>query len=72
MLFDSTSTHRLRTLTIKLIANPTLPALGYTKTVETIVAGGPTASWLGYSALITLLWVFADDIRDTVEEMADD
>jgi len=70
---------RIRTLTRELTASPTLPLLGWTKAVETIVAGGPTIRWAVYAGVVTLLWVSAkqiteaaDDVSDAVEETVDD
>ncbi|WP_226479175.1 hypothetical protein [Natrinema amylolyticum] len=62
---------RVKRLTTQLASSPTLPLLGLTKTVETVVAGGPTLSWAAYSLSVTLVWIFADDIQRSVEEIGE-
>ena len=62
---------RTKQLTTKIASSPTLPLLGYTKTAETVVAGGPTLNWLAYSILVTLVWIFADDIQRGMEEIGE-
>ena len=68
---DQTARQRIRGLTRKLTASPTLPLLGWTKCVETVVASGPTGRWAGYAALVTLVWIYADAIDDAVDEVTD-
>lgn len=46
---------RVRQLTTKFAVSPVLPMLGWTKVVETIVAGGSTGNWIGYAGLVTLV-----------------
>jgi hypothetical protein len=65
------STRRARELARKLASSPVLPVLGYTKTVETIVASGPTLNWLVYSLFVTGVWVFADDLQRTADAATD-
>lgn len=62
---------RAKQLTAKLASSPTLPLLGYTKVAETIVAGGSTLNWLAYASLVTLVWVFADDIQQGMEDLGE-
>jgi hypothetical protein len=57
------------------MSSPTLPLLGWTKCVETIVASGPTLRWAVYAAIVTTFWIVADwlaeaadDVSDTVDE----
>ncbi|WP_436933678.1 hypothetical protein [Halovenus marina] len=76
---DQTARQRIRSLSRKLTSSPTLPLLGWTKAVETIVATGPTRRWAAYAGLVTLLWVYADQlseaadgVSDAVEEATDD
>ena len=54
---------RVKELGTKLASNPVLPVLGFTKFVESIVSTGPTLNWAVYTILVTLVWIFADDIR---------
>jgi len=62
---------RTRRLSRKLFASPMWPVLGWSKTAETLVAGGPTVRWLAYSGLVTAVWVLAEAISETVEEATD-
>lgn len=71
-MIDRQPVRRARRLGTKLAASPVLPILGWTKVVESAVAGGPIANWALYAALVTLLWVFADDIYEAVESATDD
>ena len=68
---DRSIRQRSRTLLRKLMTSPTLPLLGWTKAVETIVAGGPTIRWAVYAGVVTLLWVLADSLQETATEVAD-
>lgn len=77
---------RAKTLGKKAIYYPTFPLLGWTKTAETVVAGGPTLTWATFAALVTVVWVFAfviirhardaadnaDDTLDAVSDAVDD
>lgn len=49
-----------------------LPILGWTKSIEAIVAGGELVSWIIYTCIITLLWIFADDIKEATESIDQD
>lgn len=70
-LLEGQTRQRVRRLSTKLASSPVLPVLGYTKTVESFVVGGPTPKWLAYSLLVTLVWVFADDLRRRADDLAD-
>ncbi|MUV59987.1 hypothetical protein [Halobacterium sp. CBA1126] len=59
---------RVRTLTRKLASSPLLPVLGITKTVETVIAGGPTMRWVAYAVLVTGVWIYADDLQRRASE----
>lgn len=63
MAYRGVSRQRARELVTELAATPVLPVLGYTKLAESLVASGPTINWLAYSLLVTVVWVFADDLR---------
>jgi hypothetical protein len=63
---------RCRTLTRKLTASPTLPLLGWTKAVESVVAAGPTLRWLGYAALVTVVWVAGDALQRRADDVVDE
>jgi hypothetical protein len=63
---------RARRLVRKFAASPTLPILGWTKMVETLVAGGPTIRWAGYAFAVTLVWIYAEDIQTAADELADE
>lgn len=45
--------------------------LGWTKAVETVVAGGPTLNWVGYATLVTLVWVFGDELDRRMSDAVD-
>jgi hypothetical protein len=59
---------RAKQLTRKVAASPVLPLLGITKAVETVIVGGPTTRWLAYAAIVTLVWVFAEDLQRRAED----
>ncbi|PCR89305.1 hypothetical protein [Natrinema ejinorense] len=69
--FRGQTRRRAKRLTTQLASSPTLPLLGLTKTVETVVAGGPTLSWAAYSLGVTLVWIFADDIQQGMEDLGE-
>lgn len=72
-MLDGSSRRRVRQLTRKLLGTPTLPLLGWTKAVESLITAPETIPWwVGYSVVVTALWVFADDIRDAAEEAVED
>ena len=54
---------RARKLSRKIASSPVLPVLGITKAVETVIAGGPTLRWLAYALLVTIVWIYADDLQ---------
>lgn len=62
---------RARQLTTKFAAHPVLPALGWTKTVESAVAGGPILNWIAYAAVVTLVWVAFEDVQRRADDLAD-
>jgi hypothetical protein len=70
-MLDATHRQRLRRLGQKFVSSPVLPALGVTKLVETLVAGGPTANWLAFTGLATLAFVFGDELEQAVDEATD-
>lgn len=59
---------RAKQLTRKVASSPVLPLLGITKAVETVIAGGPTGRWLAYAGLVTIVWVFAEDLQRRAED----
>lgn len=63
---------RLKKLGKKAVYYPAFPLLGWTKTAETIVAGGPTLNWALFAALVTVVWAFAFVIYRHAREVADD
>jgi hypothetical protein len=63
---------RARRLLRKFAASPTLPILGWTKAVESLVAGGPLGRWLLYAALVTVLWTYAEDIQAAADDVVDE
>lgn len=78
----TTPLSRAKTLGKKAVYYPTVPLLGWTKTVETVVAGGPTLNWAAFAAVVTVVWTFAfvlyrrakdtaDDAADAVEDATD-
>jgi len=71
----TTARRRAKRLTTKFISSPVFPVLGWTKVVETVVAGGPTLNWAAYAGLVTLVWVFGDELdqrADAAVDAADD
>jgi len=62
---------RVRTLTRKLMSSPTLPLLGWTKCVETIVAAGPTLRWALYASIVTVVWIVADWVAEAADDAVD-
>lgn len=68
---DHTARQRVRDLGRKLLASPTLPLLGWTKAVETIVASGPTTRWALYAGIVTLAWIYADSLQQTAGDAVD-
>lgn len=68
---DQTARQRIRQLLRKLTSSPTLPLLGWTKTVETIVATGPTMRWTHYSTVVTAIWVYAYELSAAADNVAD-
>lgn len=71
MFTDASSRRRVRRLVTKFASSPVLPALGWTKVAETIVAGGPTLNWIAYTILVTTVWVIADEIREAADWLND-
>lgn len=67
----STARKRTKRLTTKFISSPLFPVLGWTKVVETVVAGGPTANWTVYAAAITVVWVFGEELQRRLDDAAD-
>lgn len=43
--------------------------LGWTKVVESYVAGGPLVNWTLYATIITGLWVLGDEIKRRADDM---
>jgi len=70
-LFKNEPRKRARKLTTKIASSPVLPLLGFTKFIETLIAGGPTLRWLAYSIIVTAIWVFADDLRRRAEDVTE-
>jgi len=62
---------RAKQLTTKFTSSPVLPMLGWTKVVESFVAGGPVANWAVYAGLVTLAWVYADDVQRRMDAAVD-
>jgi len=63
---------RTRQLVQKLFTSPTLPLLGWTKAVESVVTAGPIVQWLFYAAAVTVLWVGADTLQEAADDVTDD
>jgi len=72
LTFDGATRQRARKLIVKITASPMLPILGWSKVVESIIAGGPLVNWIAYAAIVTVLWVFADDIERAADEITDE
>ena len=70
--FGGATRQRARKLVVKLTASPMLPILGWSKVVESIIAAGPLGNWIAYAAIVTVLWVFADDIERAADEITDE
>ena len=67
-LFTGDRRKRARKLSRKIASSPVLPVLGITKAVETVIAGGPTLRWVAYAVLVTLVWIYADDLQRRASE----
>ena len=63
-MLDNFSRRRINKLVVKITSSPMLPILGWSKCVESIIAGGDLISWIAYSIIITIVWVFADDLAE--------
>lgn len=68
-MFDGEAEKRARTLLRKLTASPTLPLLGWTKTVEALIVS-PTnvPKWVAYAVVVTLAWIYADKLQRAADE----
>lgn len=66
-MFDKFSRRRCKKLIVKLTSSPMLPILGWSKCVESVVAGGELTSWIVYTLIITAVWIFADDITEATD-----
>lgn len=67
----SKSRKRTRELSRKFFSSPTLPLLGWTKAVESVVTSGPILDWIVYAVLVTCVWIYADHLKRYVEDAAD-
>lgn len=65
------ATQRARELSRKLMSSPVLPVLGWTKAVEATVAGGPLLNWIAYAGVVTVVWIFADELQRRADDVAD-
>lgn len=70
-MMDRTHRQRARRLLRKFVASPVLPALGVTKMVETVVAGGPLLNWLAFTTVAALAYVFGDELEQAVDNATD-
>lgn len=70
-MLDRESQRRLKEIVRRVIATPTLPILGITKTFEAVVVGGEFVAWLGFTVLVSGGYVFADNIGDAADELTD-
>jgi uncharacterized membrane protein YdbT with pleckstrin-like domain len=68
---DGSTRQRARELAVKFTASPMLPILGWSKVVESIIAGGSLGNWVIYAVVVTVIWIFADDIERAAEEVVD-
>lgn len=70
---DRTPTARLRRLATKLLGDPVVPVLAWTKAVELTVLGDENAlAFLAFGVVSTAVWVVADDIRERAEDVAEE
>lgn len=63
---------RARQLIRKFAASPTLPILGWTKAVESLVAGGALGRWLLYASFVTFIWIYADALEAAADDVVDE
>jgi len=64
---------RSKKLVRKFTTSPTLPILGWTKWVESIVtADAYFVRWLLYASLVTLVWISGVILWEAVQETAED
>jgi len=66
---DGSTRQRARELAVKFTASPMLPILGWSKVVESVIAGGPLPNWILYAVVVTIIWIFADDIDRAAEDI---
>ena len=67
----TTPAERAKRITSKFIYHPVLPVLGWTKATESVVAGGPAATWVLFAALVTVVWVFGRVLYRRLQDTAD-
>jgi len=71
MWTDNDWKNRIKRLITKIGASPVLPILAWTKTVESIVAGGPLVAWVGVGVIASAWFVIAEDFAEFVSSEFD-
>jgi hypothetical protein len=56
----------------RLFSNELLPAIGLTMIVETAIEGGATLTWVGYTVVVSTLYVLANHLHEGTEDMVED
>lgn len=59
---------RLKRLTLKLGASPVVPVLGWSKVLESVVAGGPEGMWAVVAVVASGWYVVAEDAVEYVAQ----
>lgn len=63
---------RAKRLLTRLTSSPVLPVLGWTKVVEAVVVASPAVlNWVAYAVVVTVAWVFADDVQRRMDAAVD-
>lgn len=70
MVLNIVTKERSKELTAEVTSSPLLPILGWTKLIESVVASGPVLNWLVYAMALTVVYVFADELKRRMEYAA--
>lgn len=63
---DNDWRERTKRLATKVGASPVLPVLGWTKVLESVIAGGPTLTWAAAGVVASIWFVVAEDLVEYV------
>lgn len=68
---ENTPRKRATRLVSKLIGTPFLPVLAWSKVVEASFTAVPMVPSLLAAGVLTVLWVFGEDLQEYLEQQAD-